>query len=57
MEFKSNVKTVNALLDQFYEKRRVLIISTPSLVNQEYRLQNLMIQVRSSAHISHQTRS
>ena len=51
MEFRTNVKSVSALLDQFYEKRRLLIISTPSLMNQEYRLQNLMIQVRSSAHL------
>ncbi|CAL8263280.1 unnamed protein product [Lota lota] len=44
MEFKSDVTTASALLDQFYEKRRLLIISTPNLMNQEYRLQNLMIQ-------------
>ncbi|XP_056455996.1 sushi repeat-containing protein SRPX2 [Gadus chalcogrammus] len=44
MEFRTNVKTVSALMDQFYENRRLLIVSTPSLMNQEYRLQNLMIQ-------------
>ena len=57
MEFRTNVKTVSALMDQFYEKRRLLIVSTPSLMNQEYRLQNLMIQVTSSAHMSHRIRS
>ena len=55
MEFRTNVKTVSALMDQFYEKRRLLIVSTPSLMNQEYRLQNLMIQVTSSAHVSSDT--
>ncbi|KAG7266515.1 hypothetical protein CRUP_036531 [Coryphaenoides rupestris] len=44
MVFKTDVKTASALLDQFYEKRRLLIVSTPSLANEEYKLQNIMIQ-------------
>ncbi|CAL8356167.1 unnamed protein product [Merluccius merluccius] len=44
MEFKSDVTTASALLDQFYEKRRLLIVSAPNIANQEYKLQNLMIQ-------------
>lgn len=46
MEIKSDVKTVSALLDQFYEKRRLLIMSAPNISNPDYQLQNIMIQVR-----------
>lgn len=45
MEIKYDVKTVNALLDQFYEKRRLLILSAPNITDSDYQLQNLMIQV------------
>ncbi|XP_056141628.1 sushi repeat-containing protein SRPX2 isoform X2 [Lampris incognitus] len=44
MEFKSDVKTASALLDQFYEKRRLLIVSAPDIADHDYKLQNLMIQ-------------
>lgn len=46
MEIKSDVKTVPALLDQFYEKRRLLILSAPNISDPDYQLQNIMIQVR-----------
>lgn len=46
MEIKSDVKTVSALLDQFYEKRRLLIMSAPNISDSDYQLQNIMIQVR-----------
>lgn len=44
MEFKTDVKTSSALLDQFFEKRRLLIVSTPSLDDSVYKFMNLMIQ-------------
>lgn len=44
MEIKSDVKTVSALLDQFYEKRRLLIMSAPNISDPDYQLQNIMIQ-------------
>lgn len=46
MEIKSDVKTTSALLDQFYEKRRLLIMSAPNITDPDYQLQNIMIQVR-----------
>ncbi|XP_060936037.1 sushi repeat-containing protein SRPX2 [Limanda limanda] len=44
MEFKSDVKTASALLEQFYEKRRLLILSAPNISDTDYKLQNIMIQ-------------
>lgn len=44
MEIKSDVKTVSALLDQFYEKRRLLIMSAPNISDPDYQMQNVMIQ-------------
>ncbi|XP_014861551.1 PREDICTED: sushi repeat-containing protein SRPX2 [Poecilia mexicana] len=44
MEFKFSVQTVGALLDQFYEKRRLLIMSAPNISDPDYQLQNIMIQ-------------
>ncbi|XP_029368118.1 sushi repeat-containing protein SRPX2 [Echeneis naucrates] len=44
MEIKSDVKTTSALLDQFYEKRRLLIMSAPNISDPDYQLQNVMIQ-------------
>lgn len=44
MEIKPDAKTATALLDQFYEKRRLLIISAPDITLQEYKMQNLMLQ-------------
>lgn len=46
MEIKYDVKTVSALLDQFYDKRRLLILSAPNITDPDYQLQNIMIQVR-----------
>lgn len=46
MEIKSDVKTTAALLDQFYEKRRLLILSAPNISDPDYQMQNIMIQVR-----------
>lgn len=46
MEIKSDVKTASALLDQFYEKRRLLIVSAPNISDSDYQLQNIMTQVR-----------
>ncbi|CAK6964693.1 sushi repeat-containing protein SRPX2 [Scomber scombrus] len=44
MEIKSDVKTTAALLDQFYEKRRLLILSAPNISDPDYQMQNIMIQ-------------
>ncbi|XP_048840621.1 sushi repeat-containing protein SRPX2-like [Brienomyrus brachyistius] len=44
MEINTDVRTAAALLDQFYEKRRLLILSTPSNGDQYYKLQNIMLQ-------------
>ncbi|XP_076005161.1 sushi repeat-containing protein SRPX2 [Genypterus blacodes] len=44
MEIKSDVKTLSALMDQFYEKRRILIVSAPDLSDPDYKLQNIMLQ-------------
>lgn len=46
MELKFSVQTASALLDQFYEKRRLLILSAPSISDPDYQLQNIMIQAR-----------
>lgn len=48
MNINVGVRTAAALLDQFYEKRRLLIISTPTAANYFYRLQLGMLQVRHS---------
>lgn len=45
MEIKADVKTASALLDQFYEKRRLLIISAPNVTDPDYQMQNIMTQV------------
>jgi sushi family protein SRPX2 len=45
MEFKTDVNTASALLDQFYDKRRLLIVSAPNVAHGDYKLQNLMVQV------------
>lgn len=44
MEIKSDAKTASALLDQFYEKRRLLIVSAPNTSDPDYQMQNIMIQ-------------
>uniref|UniRef100_A0A3B4AZP9 Sushi repeat-containing protein SRPX2 n=1 Tax=Periophthalmus magnuspinnatus TaxID=409849 RepID=A0A3B4AZP9_9GOBI len=40
----SHSKTASSLLDQFYEKRRLLIVSAPNITDPDYQLQNMMIQ-------------
>lgn len=49
LQIKTDVKTLGALLDQFYEKRRLLILSAPNMSDPDYQLQNIMIQVRALA--------
>ncbi|XP_053486417.1 sushi repeat-containing protein SRPX2 [Ictalurus furcatus] len=44
MQIKTDMRSAGALLDQFYEKRRLLIVSTPSATDQYYKLQNIMLQ-------------
>ncbi|XP_036162050.1 sushi repeat-containing protein SRPX isoform X4 [Myotis myotis] len=44
MNINVGVRTAAALLDQFYEKRRILIVSTPTARNLLYRLQLGMLQ-------------
>ncbi|XP_029767149.1 sushi-repeat-containing protein SRPX-like [Terrapene carolina triunguis] len=44
MNINVAVRTAAALLDQFYEKRRLLIVSTPTAANFFYRLQLGMLQ-------------
>ncbi|CAJ1058876.1 sushi repeat-containing protein SRPX2 [Xyrichtys novacula] len=44
MEIRSDVKSASALLDQFYEKRRLLILSAPNVTDPDYQMQNVMIQ-------------
>ncbi|XP_063046548.1 sushi repeat-containing protein SRPX2 [Engraulis encrasicolus] len=44
MQIKTDVKTAAALMDQFYEKRRLLIVSTPNVAHPYYKIQNMMLQ-------------
>uniref|UniRef100_A0ACB8FHP2 Uncharacterized protein n=1 Tax=Sphaerodactylus townsendi TaxID=933632 RepID=A0ACB8FHP2_9SAUR len=44
MTINVGVRTAAALLDQFYEKRRLLILSTPTAANFFYRMQLGMLQ-------------
>ncbi|XP_057706123.1 sushi repeat-containing protein SRPX2 [Corythoichthys intestinalis] len=44
MEIEANVQTASALLRQFFQKRRLLILSAPDIADPEYQLQNIMIQ-------------
>ncbi|XP_051945190.1 sushi repeat-containing protein SRPX2-like isoform X1 [Xyrauchen texanus] len=44
MEIKTDVRSAGSLLDQFYEKRRLLVVSTPDNANQYYKLQNMILQ-------------
>lgn len=46
MNINVGVRTVAALLDQFYEKRRLLVISAPTAANHNYRFQMTNLQVR-----------
>ncbi|XP_061690248.1 sushi repeat-containing protein SRPX2 isoform X2 [Syngnathoides biaculeatus] len=44
MAIEPNVQTASALLRQFFQKRRLLILSAPDVTDPEYQLQNVMIQ-------------
>ncbi|XP_037116945.1 sushi repeat-containing protein SRPX2 [Syngnathus acus] len=44
MAIETNVKTVSALLRQFFQTRRLLILSAPDIADPDYQLQNIMIQ-------------
>nr|XP_046151300.1 sushi repeat-containing protein SRPX2-like isoform X2 [Oncorhynchus gorbuscha]XP_046151301.1 sushi repeat-containing protein SRPX2-like isoform X2 [Oncorhynchus gorbuscha] len=44
VQFKTDVDTASGLLDRFYEKRRLLIVSAPNVAHGDYKLQNLMVQ-------------
>ncbi|XP_061541695.1 sushi repeat-containing protein SRPX2 isoform X1 [Phycodurus eques] len=44
MAIESDVKTASALLRQFFQKRRLLILSAPDITDPEYHLQNVMLQ-------------
>lgn len=46
MNINVGVRTGAALLDQFYEKRRLLIISAPTAANHNYRFQMTNLQVK-----------
>lgn len=46
MNINVGVRSAAALLDQFYEKRRLLIISAPTAANHNYRFQMTNLQVR-----------
>lgn len=50
MNINVGVRTAAALLDQFYEKRRLLIISAPTAANHNYRFQMTNLQVRHDSH-------
>ncbi|KAJ0049762.1 hypothetical protein NL108_003522, partial [Boleophthalmus pectinirostris] len=50
LDFKSShLKTASSLLDQFYEKQRLLIVSAPNVTDPDYQLQNMMIQTSDCA--------
>ncbi|XP_061090894.1 sushi repeat-containing protein SRPX2-like [Conger conger] len=44
VEILTEVSTSSSLLSQFYQKRRLLIVSTPSTDNEYYKLQEIMLQ-------------
>lgn len=46
MKINVNVNSATGLLDQFYEKKRLLIISAPDPSNRYYKMQISMLQVR-----------
>ncbi|XP_061755931.1 sushi repeat-containing protein SRPX2 isoform X3 [Nerophis ophidion] len=43
-EIKSDVKTASALLAQFFQKRRLLIVSAPDITDADYEMQSFMMQ-------------
>lgn len=54
MNINLGVRTAAALLDQFYEKRRLLIISAPTAANHNYRFQMTNLQVRHDSQGDHE---
>lgn len=54
MNINVGVRTAAALLDQFYEKRRLLIISAPTAANHNYRFQMTNLQVRHDSQGEHE---
>jgi sushi family protein SRPX2 len=46
MKINVNVNSAAGLLDQFYEKQRLLIVSAPDPSNRYYKMQISMLQVR-----------
>lgn len=54
MNINVRVRTAAALLDQFYEKRRLLIISAPTAANHNYRFQMTNLQVRHDSQREHE---
>lgn len=44
MNINTDVRSAGALLDQFYEKRKLLVVSSPDNANQRYKHQNIMLQ-------------
>lgn len=46
MQINTAVNSAASLLDQFYEKRRLLVISAPDSANRYYKMQISMLQVR-----------
>lgn len=54
MNINVGVRSAAALLDQFYEKRRLLIISAPTAANHNYRFQMTNLQVRHDSQGEHE---
>lgn len=46
MKINVNVNSAAGLLDQFFEKQRLLIVSAPDPSNRYYKMQISMLQVR-----------
>lgn len=46
MQINTDVNSAASLLDQFHEKRRLLVISAPDPSNRYYKMQISMLQVR-----------
>ncbi|KAJ8351189.1 hypothetical protein SKAU_G00226650 [Synaphobranchus kaupii] len=44
MEFSTDIRSSSSLLSQFYQKRRLLIVSTHSTDDEYYKLQDIMLQ-------------
>ncbi|XP_070615960.1 sushi repeat-containing protein SRPX2 [Erythrolamprus reginae] len=44
MQINVDVNSVTGLLDQFYEKRRLLVVSAPDSSDRYYKMQNAMLQ-------------